>query len=590
MTTNHRHHPHPSRYVARQPDAGSHHLAGRTAVGRQPGVGREPGVGGQPEVAREAGAVYEAGEVGPSLRDAVRAAGTWLQRVLDLAVDGTVEGGELGALLDLLPALDRGHAAAVALTDTTLQRSLAERNAGINYDTLLAMRTKATYTERGRLQRLAQLLRKTPNLRAAYHHGLLGTGQLLTIATEAKVLTGDALAAFDACFADTDRLARLEPDRLVDLARVEIDRHRPDLAQRRETRTVERSYLHLQPCLDGSGEGRFAYDADAFASIVTAIDTAAGPPSAAAGGDTTGTAPAGATHGGNTAGADGEAAGEGISIDGSDGEPDWFDPIPDRPRARQRADGLLALCEAFLNGNLTDPDTTTSASGGNGHHAADSSAAGNGAGPDGAAAGAAGAGGASLVEAVTSRQQATVDVDLPPRRVRRALRGRPRTRAVVVLDIAHLTDNDSEVGRVARLLWRLHGAPPALTPAGARRLASDADLQLLLTEGHTILGITAPTPTIPTRLREAVHARDQGCRFAGCRAPIAWCDLHHVTAREHGGHTILDNLVALCRRHHTAITTGKWTLTMTPDGVVTLRRGRIVHTTDPPLHTTLAPD
>jgi hypothetical protein len=564
MTDHHRHHPRPGRYSDRRPDV--HRVA------RQPGV------------ARETGAAYDAGEVGPSLRDAVGAAATWLQRVLDLAADGRVEGGELGALLDLLPALDRGHAAAVALTDTALQGSLPERKAGINYDTLLAMQTRATYTERGRLQRLAQLLRKTPNLRAAYHHGLIGTGQLHTIATEAKVLRGDALAAFDACFADTDKLARLEPDRLIDLARIEIDRLRPDLAQRRETRTVERSYLHLQPCLDGSGEGHFAYDADSFASLVAAIDTAAGPP---------------------TTDSQDRASGNGTP---ATGDADWFDPVPDRPRAHQRADGLLALCEAFLNGNLTTHDrndvdqrrprrTVTPRTGpADGHRAGAGAAgtaivAGHGAGT--ASAGAtevAGAGG-SLVEAVTTRQL-TEQPDPRPRRVRRALRGgRPRTRAVVVVDIAHLTgDDDSPAGRAARLLWRLHGAPPAFTTAGVRRLCDDADLQLLLTDGHTILGITAPTPTIPTRLREAVYARDQGCRFTGCRAPIAWCDLHHVTAREDGGHTIITNLVALCRRHHTAITTGRWTLSMTDDGTVTLRRGRIVHTTDPPLHLTLAPD
>jgi hypothetical protein len=196
-----------------------------------------------------------------------------------------------------------------------------------------------------------------------------------------------------------------------------------------------------------------------------------------------------------------------------------------------------------------------------------------------------------LVEAVTTRQLTNPEPDPRPRRVRRALRsGRPRTRAVVVVDIAHLTGDDTPAGRAARLLWRLHGAPPALTTAGVRRLCDDADLQLLLTDGHTILGITAPTPSIPTRLREAVHARDQGCRFTGCRAPIAWCDLHHVTPREDGGPTVIENLVALCRRHHTAITTGRWTLTMTADGTVTLRRGRITHTTDPPLHLTLAPD
>jgi hypothetical protein len=400
------------------------------------------------------------------------------------------------------------------------------------------------------------------------------------------------LAAFDACFADTDRLARLEPDRLVDLARIEIDRLRPDLAERRETRTVERSYVHLQPCLDGSGEGHFAYDADSFSSVVAAIDTAAGPPTT--------------TH---TTNGPAESAGA------AGADADWFDAILDRPRARQRADGLLALCEAFLNGNLPDhptndandnasteqhrDDGTNGTGAGNGATAdaerqrrRKRTASAHGTGTDGAGStSVAVTGGGSLVDTVTTRQLTPAEPDPRPRRVRRALRGgRPRTRAVVVLDIAHLTGDDSPAGRAARLLWRLHGTPPALSAAGARRLCDDADLQLLLTDGHTILGITAPTPTIPTRLREAVYARDQGCRFAGCHAPIAWCDLHHVTAREDGGPTIIENLVALCRRHHTAITTGRWTLSMTDDGTVTLRRGRTIHTTDPPLHLTLAPD
>jgi hypothetical protein len=87
-----------------------------------------------------------------------------------------------------------------------------------------------------------------------------------------------------------------------------------------------------------------------------------------------------------------------------------------------------------------------------------------------------------------------------------------------VVDIAQLTGN-GPAARAARLLWHTHGTPPALTDAGVRRLCSDTQLQFLLVDGHTTLGITAPTDSIPKRLREAVHARDQGCRFPGCRAP-----------------------------------------------------------------------
>lgn len=150
---------------------------------------------------------------------------------------------------------------------------------------------------------------------------------------------------------------------------------------------------------------------------------------------------------------------------------------------------------------------------------------------------------------------------------------RPRPRVNVVADISTMT-GDSEQARTARLFWRAHAPTVALTPSATRRLASDADLQFLLADGTRILGVARPTTVIPSRVRVAVTTRDQGCRFPGCTAPIAWCDLHHVVPREAGGHTTVDNLVAVCRRHHTAITVGRWRLTMDDDATVTVRRGQ----------------
>jgi hypothetical protein len=83
-------------------------------------------------------------------------------------------------------------------------------------------------------------------------------------------------------------------------------------------------------------------------------------------------------------------------------------------------------------------------------------------------------------------------------------------------------------------------------------------------------------------VRAAVWQRDQGCRFPGCRMPIQFTDCHHVIGREDDGPTVVSNLVALCRRHHTAVTEGRWTLTMTPEGTVTVGRGRRRATSDPP--------
>jgi hypothetical protein len=66
--------------------------------------------------------------------------------------------------------------------------------------------------------------------------------------------------------------------------------------------------------------------------------------------------------------------------------------------------------------------------------------------------------------------------------------------------------------------------------------------------------------------RRAVHLRDEHCRYPGCRAPLTWCDIHHMEPWEHGGGTDLDNLVALCRRHHVTVHEGGHRLIRGPDG------------------------
>ncbi|MBP9115398.1 MAG: HNH endonuclease, partial [Acidimicrobiia bacterium] len=37
----------------------------------------------------------------------------------------------------------------------------------------------------------------------------------------------------------------------------------------------------------------------------------------------------------------------------------------------------------------------------------------------------------------------------------------------------------------------------------------------------------------------------------GCTTPTKWCDAHHIKHWIDGGTTSLDNLVLLCRQHHT---------------------------------------
>ena len=66
--------------------------------------------------------------------------------------------------------------------------------------------------------------------------------------------------------------------------------------------------------------------------------------------------------------------------------------------------------------------------------------------------------------------------------------------------------------------------------------------------------------------RRALAVRDRHCRFPGCRRVPQWCDAHHVISWLVDGPTDIDNLIHLCRRHHTLMHNSKRTITATHTG------------------------
>jgi len=109
----------------------------------------------------------------------------------------------------------------------------------------------------------------------------------------------------------------------------------------------------------------------------------------------------------------------------------------------------------------------------------------------------------------------------------------------------------------ARLDW--FGDIPA---AIAQRIACDCDVWRCVLDKDTGLPLEVGRThrIVPHWIRKALHARDQGCRFPGCTAPVAWTDAHHRQAWYEGGETNIDNLLSLCRWHHVLVHEGLWTL------------------------------
>ena len=111
------------------------------------------------------------------------------------------------------------------------------------------------------------------------------------------------------------------------------------------------------------------------------------------------------------------------------------------------------------------------------------------------------------------------------------------------------------------------------TPTGAtlsahavRRLACDADIiPVLLGTQSQVLDVGRTQRLVTPGMWTALQARDQHCAFPSCtRMPLA-CDAHHIVHWADGGPTNLNNMVMLCRHHHTVIHQTPWAVTINPD-------------------------
>ncbi len=97
----------------------------------------------------------------------------------------------------------------------------------------------------------------------------------------------------------------------------------------------------------------------------------------------------------------------------------------------------------------------------------------------------------------------------------------------------------------------------SVTAETARRILCDADITRVITRGDSEIldlgrGTRVPSPAI----RKALHLRDGHCRFRGCDRPAVFCDAHHVVHWLRGGDTCLENLILLCRHHHSLLHQG----------------------------------
>jgi hypothetical protein len=150
--------------------------------------------------------------------------------------------------------------------------------------------------------------------------------------------------------------------------------------------------------------------------------------------------------------------------------------------------------------------------------------------------------------------------------------------AAAWMDLPHAGGQRPQVSYVVTAEWCAGEQPPSLPerlasaglhPAALSRFAADSAWtgpqtrarvesalcdarigRLLLDSRGRVVSLEALTDGITPAQRRAVSIRDRSCVAKGCTRPPAFCDVHHLEHREHGGATSVANLALLCRRHH----------------------------------------
>lgn len=108
-----------------------------------------------------------------------------------------------------------------------------------------------------------------------------------------------------------------------------------------------------------------------------------------------------------------------------------------------------------------------------------------------------------------------------------------------------------------------------IDPDLARQLAGTAAGWDRLLTSPTTGAVLAVDRYRPSRDQlRLLRARDEHCRFPGCRQPMPRCDVDHTVAREHDGPTSVTNLAHLCRRHHTLKHHSAWRVRQRADGTL----------------------
>jgi hypothetical protein len=130
----------------------------------------------------------------------------------------------------------------------------------------------------------------------------------------------------------------------------------------------------------------------------------------------------------------------------------------------------------------------------------------------------------------------------------------------ITVPVQTLLGDDSAVPTLA-------GTP--IDADSARRLVAGAALWHRILTDPCTGEVRAVDRRFPLEAQRVfLRARDEHCRFPGCRQPVWRCDADHTIDHQYGGPTATCNLAHLCRRHHTLKGSTAWRVEQRDAGIL----------------------
>lgn len=114
----------------------------------------------------------------------------------------------------------------------------------------------------------------------------------------------------------------------------------------------------------------------------------------------------------------------------------------------------------------------------------------------------------------------------------------------------------------------LAGYGPVDTETARRLTANAPGWTRVLTDPMSGVPVVVDRYRPSKKQKRYLEARDEHCRFPGCRVPVRRCDVDHTVDAARGGPTSIGNLAHFCRRHHVVKHSTAWTVRQRGGGVI----------------------